>query len=173
MNLLNCVENIILEFRGRTFYLPKITRGDRTLSVGVSDEQMNRRSGRYNPEEPENYHIIKSIISGHWKSGVYNMWLWDIINRNFNQVYNTIDNLYDFELDRNRVIFYGYNEIIGDVEFVADIEARGIGDMALKIITSGVSLSNKKFFKNRDKDPVITLVEGKKIEIFHRIFLEN
>jgi hypothetical protein len=173
MNLLDCVKNIILEFRGRTFYLPNIVKGNRTLSVGVSDEQMNRRSGRYNPNEPENFNIMRSIMSGNWKSGVYNMWLWDIIERNFDDVYNTIDRFYDFESDRNRVIFYGYNEIVGDVEFVADIEARGIGDMALKIITSGVSLPNKNFFKNRDNDPTIRLIEGKKIEIFHRIFLEN
>lgn len=173
MRLINILTNLLLEFRGRTFFLPKIVRGNRTLRIGVSNEQMNKRSGGYDPDDPDNYFMIKSIMSGNWRSGVPNKWLWEIIERNFDDVYNAIDNFYDFESDNNRVIFHGYNDIAGDVEFVADIEARGIGDMALKIITSAISLPNRDFFKNRNSDPIVSLEESTQIENLPVIYLEN
>lgn len=173
MNIKQILKQLLLEFEGRTFYLPKLKQGNRIISLGVSNEQMYKRSGGLNPEDIENQHIMKSIMSGNWKSGVYNMWIREVIGKNFNQVYNTIDDIYDPKTERNRILFYGHHDIIGNIEFVADIESRNIGHMALKIITSAVSLPNRKFFFNKDRDPEVFLTEGKKMKIFHTIVLDN
>lgn len=172
MNLLKSLSKLLLEFRGRTFYLPRLIKGDRMLSVGVSAEQRFKRSGDVNPEDPENKNVLKRMMLGDWRSGVYNMWLRDIIERNFDTVYDTINEYYDFESD-NRIIFYGHNELIGDVEFVADIEVIDLDHMALKIITSGVSLPNRRFFLNRDNDPTVDLIENKINQKIIEIYLEN
>lgn len=173
MNLLESLSKLLLEFKGKTFYLPKLKKGDRIISLGVSSEQMYRRGGDINPEDPENANVLKRMMLGEWKSGVYNMWLRDIIARNFDTVYNTIDEYYDVDSDNNRVIFYGHYDYVGDVEFIADIESRNIGHMALKIITSGVSLSNRRFFFNKEDDPTIELVENKKTQKIIQVYLEN
>jgi hypothetical protein len=172
MNLLKSLSKLLLEFRGRTFYLPRLKKGDRTLSVGVSAEQMFKRSGDVNPEDPENANILKRMMLGDWRSGVYNMWLRDIIERNFDTVYDTINEHYDFESD-NRIIFYGHNKLIGDVEFVADIEVIDIDHMALKIITSGVSLPNRRFFFTKEDSRTVDLIENKINQKILEIHLEN
>ena len=172
MNLLESLSKLLLEFKGKTFYLPKLKKGDRIISLGVSSEQMYRRSGDINPEDPENTNVLKRMMLGEWKSGVYNMWLRDIIERNFDTVYDTINEHYDFESD-NRIIFYGHNKLIGDVEFVADIEVIDIDHMALKIITSGVSLPNRRFFYAKKGRQTVDLVENKINQKILEIHLEN
>jgi len=172
MNLLKSLSKLLVEFIGRTFYLPRLKKGDRMLSVGVSYEQMYKRSGDINPEDPENANVLKRMMLGEWKSGVYNMWLRDIISRNFDTVYDTINEHYDFESD-NRIIFYGHNELIGGVEFVADIEVIDLDHMALKIITSGVSLPNRRFFYNKKGMQTVDLVENKINKKILKVYLEN
>ena len=174
MNLRKILIDVILEFQGRTYYLPEITKDDRTIEFGVSFEQNESRSGNSNPLLPQNRYNLRKIISGQWKSGVYNLWIREVVEKNFNKVFNSVleMNMNMKNKSRNRAIFVGSNEYIDSMEFVVDFEVYSENKIGLKVITSGISKETENYFANKAGDEEVDLI-NEIYKKFVRIYLTN
>jgi hypothetical protein len=171
MKLVTSLKDLVLEFFGRTLYLPKIKKGGKVIEFGVSVEQMKDRSGEDDPNDPAVMKMIHRRLDVGWRTGVPNIWIWESVKKNFDVVFQTIDDLYDPDIERNRVLFLAPHDLLDQIEFVTEIEAYDKDTMALKVITSGVGSPNRGFFRNKQKTPTISLTESyKKIPT---IVLEN
>lgn len=171
MKLQEILKKLILEIRGKTFFLSDIIKGDRVIRFGVSKEQDVSRAGNINPLEKQNFYYLNKIINGEWKSGIYNHWIEDLIKRNFNDVFESV--LENFEEGgRNRIIFIGSNEYFDQIEFIADYDVISPTEIIVKVITSGTPTGNRDFFLNRENDPKVDLYE-ENIEKIIKIYLAN
>jgi hypothetical protein len=175
MNLRKILIDVILEFKGKTYYLPKITKDDRTIEFSVSYEQNEMRSGNLDPLLPENQYSLNSMINGNWGSGVYNFWIRKVVEKNFDDVFDLVLERSDINREknaRNRIIFIGSNKYIDGIEFVTDFEVYSEDRIGLKVITSGISKVNRNFFANRDKDDSVDLIHENSKNL-SRIYLAN
>lgn len=176
MQLLQTLKFLLFEnkyFRGRSYNLKPITKGDKKILMSSSSHQRIQRSGELNPDNPNNAHIYKSILNGNWKSGVYDMWLRDVIEKNFDTVFQTVDDMYDENLESNRVMFYANHEIADDIEFVVEMKPVNDDVVAILVITSAVSKMGRRFLYNKRGTPIITLVEANKKSHYPIIYLVN
>ena len=162
MNLRKILVNLILEFKGKTFYLSDIIKDDKIIEIGFSYEQNELRAGKINPLDSGNTYILNQIIRGTWRSGIYNVWIRDVVEKNFNKVFSSV--IKNKENEVNRLIFIGSNEYFDGMEFVVDFEIYSKTHIGIKVITSGPSLEKRNFFFNKEDNPVIKLLkENKKI----------
>jgi hypothetical protein len=174
MNLQKILINLILEFKEKTTYLPQIEKGDKIINIGVTYEQDELRSGSLNPLLPKNSYSLMKIINGEWESGVYNYWIRDVVEKNFDKVFDSVIYL-DKNMDkvkRNRILFIGRNEYMDGIEFITDFEVFSENEIGLRVITSAMSKENRNFFFNKEKDPEIKIMK-ENFEKFTQIYLYN
>jgi hypothetical protein len=169
MKLQEILKKLILEIKGKIYYESTITKGNRVINFGVSEEQEVNRGGSINPLT--NKYVLTKIINGEWKSGIYNYWLKDLVKRNFDDVFDSV--LENFEEGgRNRIIFIGSNEYFDQIEFIVDYDVISLTEIIVKVITSGSSDGTYYFFVNKQKDPRVDLYE-ENIEKIIKIYLAN
>jgi len=176
MKLLQIFKTLLFEdkyFGGRTYKLKPIIKGNKKILMSTTPHQRIQRSGELNPDNLNNAHIYRAMSRGYWRSGIYDMWLRDVVEKNFDTVFQTVDDMYDENSESNRVMFYAKHEIADDIEFVVEMKRVNDDVVPILVITSAVSELKRKFLYNKRGTPIVTLVESKKKSHYPIIYLVN
>ena len=107
-----------------------------------------------------------------WVTGIPNVWIYDSIVKNFNEVFETIDEFFDPTYEENKIIFSAPHDQLGEIEFICALESYSLYRKGLLVITSGIPTDRSRFFRNRQQTPEIELTEEENKK-FIRIRLEK
>jgi len=172
MKLISTLKKIISEYNARNFELPPIKRGRREIRVLFSRHQTLERFGDADVEDLTTIKTINRMLNTKWRTGIPNVWIYDSIAKNFNEVFETIDEFFDPTHEDNRIIFSAPHDQLGEIEFICALESYSLYRKGLTVITSGTDTDRSRFFWNRQQTPEIELTEEKNKK-FIRIRLEK
>ena len=95
MKLIAVLKKLVLEFNPRDFELPPIIKGRRQIKVLFTRHQTLERFGDADIEDPSTIKTINRLLNTKWVTGIPNVWIYDSIVKNFNEVFETIDEFFD------------------------------------------------------------------------------
>lgn len=197
MKLIDYLKRVLIEsqkpkklFYGRTNLIGRVKRGDKQIDIRTTKHQHVERGGELDPTSSENAYTVNKILTGgRGTGGVYNKWLEEIIDANFDQIFDEVKECKITNPDSQRVIFFAEYSSTDLIEFVAEYFFQDPNKLILLVITSGYSFThNKKFFKNRENNCTAELdsnpknynygdfgltTESLQAEIINKIYLKN
>jgi len=172
MKLINSLKKLILEYKSKNLKFPIIRNNGRRIKVFFSKHQTVQRFGDADVEDISTIKIINTMLNTQWRTGVPNIWIYESIVKNFDIVFETIDELYDPNLTENVVIFSAPHDQLEEFEFVCGIESFSPDSKGLTVVTSGVPTKRRRYFLNLKKSPQIKLTEEESKKII-KVRLEN
>lgn len=79
--------------------------------------QTLERFGDADVEDPSNIKTINRLLNTKWVTGIPNVWIYDSIVKNFNEVFETIDEFFfDPTYEENKIIFLTPHDQLGQIE---------------------------------------------------------
>ncbi len=172
MKLITVLKKLVLEYNSRNFELPPIVKGKRQIKVLFSRHQTLERFGDADVEDLSTIKTINRMLNTKWRTGIPNVWIYDSISKNFNEVFETIDEFFDPTYEENRIIFLAPHDQLGEIEFICALESYSLYRKGLLVITSGTPTDRSRFFSNREQLQQIELSEEENKK-FIRIRLEK
>ena len=172
MKLIAVLKKLVLEFNPRDFELPPIIKGRRQIKVLFTRHQTLERFGDADVEDPSTIKTINRLLNTKWVTGIPNVWIYDSIVKNFNEVFETIDEFFDPTYEENKIIFSAPHDQLGEIEFICALESYSLYRKGLLVITSGTPTDRSRFFSNREQLQQIELSEEENKK-FIRIRLEK
>ena len=175
MKLLSLLSNIISEGPGqRTFTVGPAIKNRLRIDVVADKHQHIDRLGKINPNFDEYSQEARKISMGDWKSGAPDNWILTSIRKNFEKVYDVLEESKMDDGKTPKILFVDEAEFEGDfynIEYVLVGDKKETGRWRVLIITSALQQYGRQFLKPQPGLPYKRLSESKEYENILVVYL--